>query len=199
MTLIRKIQKTKRNQTNYDQKAKVPVRQRKSISESNKQMQNNGAPHAQHDPKGNAASRTKFPVYLPYSLRVLQWAGGAWPWLKNDTHHLIFHSKSTQATYVLSTQLPPRPTGWFLLGSDDSPHSSETIRCERPFHSLVFPRTVSTLLDGLTVGGLFPHSPSHLHLSFIPEQHVIFPFPNQAMHSLWYPFSPRFCLSSPCV
>ena len=40
---------------------------------------------------------------------------------------------------------------------------------------------------------------AHLHLSFLPDQRVIFLFPNPAMHSFCYSISLCFSLSSPCV
>lgn len=68
--------------------------------------------HTNHKKHTNTCSRInvemqpkgkKFLVYLPYSLCVLQWAGGAWPWLKNDTHGPAFLSTSKHKTYAQST------------------------------------------------------------------------------------------------
>lgn len=90
--------------------------QKKFATETNRQMENNRAihtpTHTNHKKHTNTCSRInmetqpkgkKFLVYLPYSLCVLQWAGGAWPWLKNDTHGLALLSTSKHKTYAQST------------------------------------------------------------------------------------------------
>lgn len=60
----------------------------------NKRMENNRARHTNTTGLTCASRTKKNTVYLPYSLCVLQRAGRARPWFKNDTHDLTFPSTS---------------------------------------------------------------------------------------------------------
>lgn len=68
-------------------------------------MENNRATHTHTRKQTQSGINIKmlemgkrFSIYLPYSLRVLQGAGGTWPWLQNDTHGLAFPSTCTHIT-----------------------------------------------------------------------------------------------------